>query len=31
VHEMAATLLSNPVIEDYEVRVVEADLQGSAS
>ena len=22
VHQMAATLLSNPVIEDYEVRVV---------
>ena len=22
VHEMASTLLSNPVIEDYEVRVV---------
>jgi phosphoribosylformylglycinamidine synthase len=23
VHEMAATLLSNPVIEDYDVRVVQ--------
>ncbi|MCW2846114.1 MAG: purS [Marmoricola sp.] len=23
VHEMASTLLSNPVIEDYEVRVVQ--------
>ena len=27
VHEMAATLLSNPVIEDYAVRVVESAFE----
>ena len=31
VHEMAATLLSNPVIEDYAVRVVPAELNPSVS
>ena len=31
VHEMAATLLSNPVIEDFEVRVVTSDLDAGVS
>ncbi len=30
VHEMAATLLSNPVIEDYDVRVVSTEEGPSA-
>jgi phosphoribosylformylglycinamidine synthase len=31
VHEMAATLLSNPVIEDFEVRVVTTELDAGVS
>jgi phosphoribosylformylglycinamidine synthase len=31
VHEMAATLLSNPVIEDFEVRVVTTGLDAGVS
>ena len=31
VHEMAATLLSNPVIEDFEVRVVTSEPDAGLS